>query len=115
MKLKDPDVAKMWVDMGYQGKELKEQMQKEYEIDLEVVKRPPTRFWSHKDTPVDLLPEIEPGFQIQPRRWVVERTFAWINRNRRLAKEFEFLPATSENLIYLAMNRLILWRFDKAV
>lgn len=51
-----------------------------------------------------------PGFQPQPRRWVVERSFAWIGRNRRMSKEYEFLPATSEAWIYLSMVRLMLKR-----
>jgi putative transposase len=50
------------------------------------------------------------GFQVLPRRWVVERTFAWISRNRRLARDYEHLPRTSEALIYAAMIRLMLRR-----
>ena len=46
-------------------------------------------------------------FQVLPRRWVVERTFAWLNQCRRLSKDYERLPATSENLIYTAMSRLM--------
>jgi transposase len=45
-----------------------------------------------------------------PRRWVVERTFAWIGRNRRLSRDCGFLPAASEAWIYLSMVRLILKR-----
>ncbi len=41
-----------------------------------------------------------------PKRWVVERTFAWLNNFRRLAKDFEILPATSENMIRIAMIKL---------
>jgi putative transposase len=40
---------------------------------------------------------------VQPKRWVVERTFAWLSRNRRLSKEYEFDANSSENLIYMAM------------
>lgn len=50
------------------------------------------------------------GFTILPRRWVVERTFAWLGRYRRLSKDYEHLPATSEALIYAAMVRLMLRR-----
>lgn len=42
------------------------------------------------------LPEAKHGFGLLPRRWVVERTFAWIGRNRRLSRDYEFLPTTSE-------------------
>jgi putative transposase len=50
------------------------------------------------------------GFQVLPRRWVVERTFGWLGRQRRLSKDYEVLPATSEAWIYLAMTRLMLRR-----
>ena len=45
-----------------------------------------------------------------PRRWVVERTFAWLGRNRPLSKDYEELPCTEEAWIYLAMIRLMLAR-----
>ena len=50
------------------------------------------------------------GFKVLPRRWVVERTFGWLYRNRRLAKDYERKCRTSETLIYLAMTRLMLRR-----
>jgi putative transposase len=49
-----------------------------------------------------------------PRRWVVERTLAWLCRNRRLSKDYEALPETDEALIYLGMIRLMLRRLAKA-
>ncbi len=51
-----------------------------------------------------------PGFQPLPHRWIVERTIAWIGRNRRMSKDYEFLPATSETWVYLSMVRLMLKR-----
>ena len=50
------------------------------------------------------------GFAVQPRRWVVERTFAWLGRCRRLSKDYEEDPATSETWIALAMCALLLRR-----
>jgi hypothetical protein len=47
------------------------------------------------------------GFQILPRRWVAERTFAWLVRNRRLARDYERLTANSETMIKVAMIRLM--------
>lgn len=47
------------------------------------------------------------GFTVLPKRWIVERTFAWLGRNRRLSKDYERLPETSEAWIYLAMVRLM--------
>ncbi len=76
MRKKYTNVKKMWADMGYQGRNLKEYIEKEYGIDIEIVKRPPCRFWVHKDTSPELLPMREQGFKVQSRRWVVERTFA---------------------------------------
>ena len=50
------------------------------------------------------------GFQVLPKRWIVERTFAWLNRQRRLTKDFERLPETSEAFVYVAMIRLMIRR-----
>jgi putative transposase len=50
------------------------------------------------------------GFKLLPHRWVVERTFAWLGRYRRLTKDYEALPETSETLIYLAMTHVMLRR-----
>ena len=57
--------------------------------------------------------EREPGthgFTVQPRRWVVERSFAWLIRNRRLATDYERRVQTSETLIEVAVTRLLLRR-----
>jgi putative transposase len=50
------------------------------------------------------------GFVLLKRRWVVERTFAWLTQCRRLGKEYEVLPASSEAMIYIAMTRLMIRR-----
>ena len=50
------------------------------------------------------------GFSVVPRRWVVERTFSWIARNRRMSKDYERKVQTSETLIQVAMVRLLLTR-----
>jgi putative transposase len=50
------------------------------------------------------------GFVVLPRRWVVERTFAWITQCRRLGKDYEVLPQSSEAMIYIAMTRLMIRR-----
>jgi putative transposase len=50
--------------------------------------------------------KIKDGWAVLPKRWVVERTFAWLNNFRRLAKDFEILTATAENLIRIAMLKL---------
>jgi putative transposase len=107
---KHSHIKKIFADMGYQGQELGQAIMLDYGIDLAIVKRPKRGRWVAQDTPVELLPTREEGFQVQPKRWIVERTFAWLGRNRRLAKEYDLLTASTENLIYLAMNRLMLRR-----
>jgi hypothetical protein len=54
------------------------------------------------------------GFQVLPRRWVVERTFSWIDHNRRMSKDYERLPETSEAFIYVAMSRLMARRLARS-
>jgi transposase len=49
-------------------------------------------------------------FAVVPRRWVIERSFAWLGRYRRLSKDYEYLAATQENAIYLATIMLLLHR-----
>lgn len=57
-----------------------------------------------------LRSEGQKGFKVLPRRWVVERTFAWLTQCRRLGKDYEVLPVSSEAMIYIAMTRLMLRR-----
>jgi transposase len=76
-------------------------------LSLHVVPRP--RRWVR--APADQEPPpMSTGFQVLPRRWVVERTFAWLGHWRRLSKDDEELPATEEAWIYLAMSMLMLAR-----
>jgi len=60
----------------------------------------------------ELLPPK--GFQVLPRRWVVERTFSWIDKNRRMSKDYERLPESFEAFIYVAMSRLMLRRLTRS-
>ncbi len=53
------------------------------------------------------------GFQVLPKRWIVERTFGWFGRWRRLARDYEQLPEVSEAMIRLAMIRLMLQRLTR--
>jgi putative transposase len=55
-------------------------------------------------------PEGTKGFLLLPKRWIVERTFAWLGRYRRLAKDYEYLPHTSAALIQVAMIHLMVRR-----
>jgi putative transposase len=93
-----PRLQKIWADAAYRGKELAAWCQQQGSWELEIVEREPgTR-----------------GFQVQPRRWVVERSFAWLIRSRRLAKDYERKVQTSETLIEVAVSRLLLRRLAAA-
>jgi putative transposase len=83
----------LWVDGGYRG-----QLVDWVSQHLRFVLR------------VTLRPEGAKGFGLLPRRWVVERTLAWLNQSRRLSKDYERLPQSSEAMIYLSMTRLMLRR-----
>ncbi len=86
-------MRKIWVDGGYRGS-LLEWVKARFKFILEVV----------------LRSDDQKGFVVLPRRWVVERTFAWLGNNRRLSKDYERLTETSEAFVQIAMMRLMLLR-----
>ena len=88
-----PRMRLVWADAGYAGK-LIEWVWALTGWALEIVKRPRD---SHH-------------FQVLPRRWVVERTFAWLSRCRRLSKDYEALSETTEAWIHIAMIHLMIRR-----
>jgi putative transposase len=94
-------MEKVWADRGYNGK-IGEWMKERLGWSLEIVKPPPRWVWV---PPGEEPPPYPRGFIVLPRRWVIERTFAWILRNRRMSRDYEFLAETTEALIYLAMIR----------
>ncbi len=100
-----PRMAKVWVDRAYAG--LKAWIQETFGWDLEVVTHGWTGVGKVWVAPGQRPPVIPSGFHVLPRRWVIERTFAWLGRNRRLAKDYEFVPGSEEAWIYLAMIRLM--------
>ncbi len=55
----------------------------------------------------------QPGFQVIPRRWVSERTFAWLGNYRRLSKDYEYWVYTSDAMIYAAMVHLMVRRLAR--
>ncbi len=57
-----------------------------------------------------LRSEDQKGFVVLPKRWIVERTLAWLSHNRRLSKDYEYLPASSEAMIHIAMIRIMVRR-----
>jgi putative transposase len=86
----------IWADGAYAG-QLVEWVKHTCGWLLEIVKR---------------NPEAK-GFQLLPRRWVVERTFGWFGRYRRLSKDYEFQTDTSENMILIAMIQLMIHRLTR--
>jgi putative transposase len=99
----------IWADMAYRGQRLRTWVEEECGWTLEIVVRPRRWGWY----PIDVEPPPMPAFTVWPRRWVVERTTAWMGRYRRLSKEYEYLLESSETMIYLAMSRLMLRRLAR--
>lgn len=90
-----PRLVKIWADAAYRGR-LLEWARRFAGWTLEIVSRTAD----------------QKGFQVQPKRWIVERTLGWLGRSRRLSKDYEALPESSETWIYLAMIHLMLKRLD---
>lgn len=84
----------IWVDGTYEGIDFMKWTMDTYHWILETIKRS----------------DKAKGFVLLPKRWVVERTWGWLNWSRRLSKDYEVLPETSETFIYVAMIRLMLKR-----
>ena len=92
-----PRLKRIWADGAYAGK-LVQSARDTGGWSLELVRRPPQQH----------------TFEVLPRRWVVERTFAWLGRHRRLSKDYEVLPETTETRVYTAMTGLMLRRLARA-
>jgi putative transposase len=64
------------------------------------------------DWTLEIIRRTSPGFVLLPKRWVVERTFAWLGKYRRLSKDYETLTESSEAFIYIAMIHIMVRRLD---
>ncbi len=91
-----PRLRLLWADGGYRGK-LVAWVRERCGWLLQIVKR-------NDDVK---------GFQVLPKRWIVERTFAWLSRYRRLSKDYEYLTASSEAMVTIAMIHLTLVRLAR--
>ena len=91
-----PFILAIFADAGYQGPRVRQTARRSGHWRIEIIKR-----------------SDRTGFVVEAKRWIVERTLAWISRNRRLARDFENLAATARALIYLAMIKLMLRRLAR--
>ncbi len=84
----------IWADGGYVG-EFVQVAKRTFKRVIETVKRPKVN-----------------KFVVLPKRWIVERTFGWFSKYRRLSKDYETLPVSSESMIYITMINLMLHRLE---
>lgn len=89
--------AVVWLDGGYEHR-IEDWVAAHCPFRVEIVKRS----------------EGKKGWELLPKRWVVERTFGWLNRWRGLAREYDYLPETTTAKILLAMSRLMLRRLTRS-
>ena len=122
-----PRLSHLWLDAGYRGKDKgRGWVEKVLGWTVDLVERPRkpapeevlkswAEQWEKEGVEVDWEKLLPPkGFQVLPRRWVVERTFSWIDHNRRMSKDYERLTETSEAFIYVAMSRLMVKRLARS-
>jgi putative transposase len=102
-------LALLWLDGGYKRR-FEEWVQQELGWRVDVVQHPEAGLRYVWVAPGQEPPARPSGFRVLKRRWVVERTFAWFGRNRRLSKDYEAGPASEEAWIYAASSRLLLRR-----
>jgi putative transposase len=121
-----PRLSHLWLDAAYRGEEKgRGWVEKVLGWTVDLVERPrkpaPEEVlklwaaeWAKEGEKVDWQKLMPPrGFQVLPRRWVVERTFSWIDHNRRMSKDYERLTESSEAFIYVAMSRLMVRRLAR--
>jgi transposase len=94
-----PRLKKIWADGAYAGEKLAGWLEEQGGWELQIVERD----------------REAKGFEVLPKRWIVERTFSWLIRNRRLSKDYERMVQSSETFIEVAMIRLILKRLATGV
>ncbi|MGW6598287.1 transposase [Streptomyces sp. NPDC055036] len=95
-RLDHPGVRKVWADQGFAGR-LVDWTAQILGRELEIVRKDPD----------------QRGFQVQPKRWAVERTFSWLTAHRRLARDYETSPAHSETMIRWAMIGIMVRRLTR--
>lgn len=95
---KDALPTNVYVDLGYKGQEFAQGALRQYGIKVITVARRASK-----------------AFAVQARRWIVERTFAWMGKARRLSKDYELLLSSSRTMMYLSMIRIMLRKIIKKI
>ena len=117
-----PRLQHLWLDAGYRGEDKDaDWVEKTPGWSVELVEGPkkpaPEEVlmrWAREGVAVDWQELLPPkGFVVLPRRWVVERTLAWIDQQRRMSKDYERSCASGEALVYAAMIRLMTRRLAR--
>lgn len=123
-----PRLCHLCLDGGYRGEDKgKDWVEKTLGWSVDLVERPRkpapkevlmawAREWAKKEGVALAWQKLMPpqGFVVLPRGWVVERTFSWIDQNRRMSKDYERLPESGEAFIYVAMSRLMTRRLARS-
>ena len=108
-----PKLAQIWADGAYAG-DIEDHTLKKHGVILEIVRRSDdvqTKMWvGPGETPT---PQSQ-GFKVIRWRWIVERTFGWLGRKRRLSKDYEQRTDVSETWMYVGMSHLMLRRLSTA-
>ena len=120
-------LSHLWLDAGYTGEgKGADWAEKVLGWTAEIVRHPPklapeevmrrwVREWAKEGVAIDAEEFSGPcRFGDLPRRWVVERTFSWLFQNRRMSKDYERLPESSEAFVYVAMTRLMVRRLARS-
>ena len=122
-----PRLSQLWLDAGYTGQDrgagwvektlgwTAEIVRHPKKLAPEEVMRAWLREFNKEGVPIDLdklLPGKGPR-PFLPKKWIVERTFSWLSQNRRMSKDYERLPESSEAFIYVAMSRLMARRLAR--
>ena len=122
-------LSHVWMDAGYTGEgKGADWVEKALGWTTQIVRHPPklapeelmkrwVREWTNEGVAIDNLKKLLPpkvSRAFLPRRWIVERTFSWLGQNRRMSKDYERLPESSEAFIYVAMSRLMVRRLARS-
>jgi putative transposase len=100
----------VWLDAGDNGQDNGSEWSEQHVGGTTQVVKPPAR---RVLVAAHVEPTPRPAFTVLPRRWVMERTLAWLGQNRRLSKDYERLCERSDAMVYAAMSRLMLHRLAR--